>query len=112
MTDANNTMTPIAIVGMSCRLPGQVSTLDEFWTLISRGRDAWGPIPADRMSTAAYHHPDPQRKGCFNPTGGYYLQEDLSQFDAPFFHITQKEAIAMGNRILSINHGLFSLTIP
>ncbi|GLA29678.1 type I Iterative Polyketide synthase (PKS) [Aspergillus niger] len=95
MTDANNTMTPIAIVGMSCRLPGQVSTLDEFWTLISRGRDAWGPIPADRMSTAAYHHPDPQRKGCFNPTGGYYLQEDLSQFDAPFFHITQKEAIAM-----------------
>ncbi|KAI2959036.1 hypothetical protein CBS147322_1358 [Aspergillus niger] len=95
MTITNSSQAPIAIVGMSCRLPGQVRTLDDFWTLISRGRDAWGPIPSDRMSSAAYYHPDPQRKGCFNPKGGYYLQEDFSQFDAPFFHITQQEAIAM-----------------
>ncbi|BCR93085.1 type I polyketide synthase [Aspergillus luchuensis] len=87
--------TPIAIVGMSCRLPGQVRTLDDFWTLVSRGRDTWGPIPSDRISSAAYYHPDPQRKGCFNPKGGYFMQEDLSQFDAPFFHTTQQEAMAM-----------------
>ncbi|GKZ20013.1 type I Iterative Polyketide synthase (PKS) [Aspergillus brasiliensis] len=95
MTITNSSPTPIAVVGMSCRLPGQVRTIDEFWTLISRGRDAWCPIPSDRMSSAAYYHPDPQRKGCFNLKGGYFLQEDLSQFDAPFFHITQQEAIAM-----------------
>ncbi|PYH31947.1 type I polyketide synthase [Aspergillus neoniger CBS 115656] len=89
---------PIAIVGMSCRLPGQVRTLDDFWTLISRGRDTWNPIPSDRISSAAYYHPDPQRKGCFNPKGGYFMQNGLSQFDAPFFHITQQEAIAMASR--------------
>ncbi|PWY84328.1 polyketide synthase [Aspergillus eucalypticola CBS 122712] len=95
MTITDSSLTPIAVVGMSCRLPGEVRTLDDFWTLISRGRDAWGPIPSDRMSSASYYHPDPQRKGCFNPKGGYFLQEDVSQFDAPFFHITQQEAIAM-----------------
>ncbi|KAI3002617.1 hypothetical protein CBS147346_5843 [Aspergillus niger] len=95
MADTNNTVMPIAIVGMSCRLPGQVGNLDDFWTLISRARDAWGPIPSDRMSSAAYYHPDPHRKGCFNPKGGYYLNEDLTKFDAPFFHITQQEALAM-----------------
>jgi len=30
--------TQIAIVGMSCRLPGNVSTPDEFWELCSRAR--------------------------------------------------------------------------
>lgn len=98
MTITDSSLTPIAVVGMSCRLPGEVRTLDDFWTLISRGRDAWGPIPSDRMSSASYYHPDPQRKGCFNPKGGYFLQEDFSQFDAPFFHITQQEAIAMGKK--------------
>ena len=29
---------PIAIVGMSVRLPGNVTTTDEFWELCSRGR--------------------------------------------------------------------------
>lgn len=28
----------IAITGMSCRLPGNVSTPDEFWELLSRAR--------------------------------------------------------------------------
>ena len=96
MTITNSSRTPIAVVGISCRLPGQVRTIDDFWTLVSRGRDAWCPFPSDRISSAAYYHPDPQRKGCFNQKGGYFLQEDLSQFDAQFFHITHQEAIAMG----------------
>lgn len=88
---------PIAIVGMSCRLSGDVSTLDDFWTLLSRSRDGWGPIPEDRISSKAYYHPNPQKKGCFNPKGGYYMNKDFAEFDAPFFHISKQEALAMGN---------------
>ncbi|RYP44955.1 hypothetical protein DL768_008640 [Monosporascus sp. mg162] len=87
--------TPIAVVGMSCRLSGHVSTLDDFWTLVSRSRDGWCPIPEDRMSSDAYYHPNPQKGGCFNQKGGYFMKHDLSRFDAPFFHITKQEAIAM-----------------
>ncbi|KAL6874558.1 polyketide synthase [Trichoderma longibrachiatum] len=86
---------PIAIVGMSCRLSGGVSTIDDFWTMLSRSRDGWRPIPEERFSTKAFYHPDPQKKGCFNNRGGYFMDGDLSTFDAPFFHITKQEAEAM-----------------
>ncbi|KAG5915216.1 Type I Iterative PKS [Claviceps capensis] len=85
----------IAIVGMSCRLSGDVSTPEDLWTMISRSRDGWGPIPESRFSTDAYYHPNPQKNGCFNTKSGYYMNQDLSQFDAPFFNITEQEAMAM-----------------
>ncbi|PHH89077.1 hypothetical protein CDD83_6687 [Cordyceps sp. RAO-2017] len=86
---------PIAIVGMSCRLSGNVSTLDDFWTLVSRGRDGWSPIPEDRYSREAFYHPDPYKMGCFNQDGAYFMTQDLACFDAPFFRITKQEAAAM-----------------
>lgn len=95
---------PIAIVGMSCRLSGDVSTLDELWTTTTRSRDGWGPVPTDRFSSEAYHHPNPQKKGCFNQKGGYFMQRDLSKFDAPFFQITEQEALAMGMSTYTIFH--------
>ncbi|KAH6989651.1 polyketide synthase [Ilyonectria sp. MPI-CAGE-AT-0026] len=88
-------MAPIAIVGMSCRLSGDVSTPEDFWTLLSRSRDGWSPVPEDRFSSDTFYHPNPQKKGCFNFKGGYFMKHDLSKFDAPFFHITAPEAMAM-----------------
>ncbi|OIW25172.1 hypothetical protein CONLIGDRAFT_690934 [Coniochaeta ligniaria NRRL 30616] len=86
---------PIAVVGMSCRLSGDISTPEDLWTMLSRSRDGWTPVPTDRFSVGAYHHPNPQKKGCFNQKGGYFMSQDLSRFDAPFFQITQQEAMAM-----------------
>lgn len=88
--------TPIAIVGMSCRLPGDVSTLEEFWRLMSRARSGWSEIPKERFSKDAYWHPNPEKKGCFNTAGGYFLNQDLACFDAPFFNITAQEAQSLG----------------
>ena len=67
--------------------------------MLSRSRDGWRPIPEERFATKAFHHPDPQKKGCFNNQGGYFMNGDLSTFDAPFFHITKQEAEAMGMNI-------------
>ena len=86
---------PIAIVGMSCRLPGNVSTPDEFWELCSRARDGWSEIPKQRFDAASFQHPNPGKNGCFNPVGGNFLKEDLGLFDAPFFSLTAQEAISM-----------------
>ncbi|KAB2571677.1 Reducing polyketide synthase PKS2 [Lasiodiplodia theobromae] len=88
----DGSLMPVAIVGMSCRLPGDVSTLEEFWRLMSRARSGWSEIPADRFSKDAYWHPNPEKKGCFNNVGGYFLNQDLACFDAPFFNITAQEA--------------------
>ncbi|KAG5927211.1 Type I Iterative PKS [Claviceps africana] len=85
----------IAVVGMSCRLSGGVSTPEDLWTMISRSRDGWGPIPENRFTSSAYYHPNPQKRGCYNTKNGYFMDHDLSQFDAPFFNITEQEANAM-----------------
>ena len=86
---------PIAIVGMSTRLPGNVNSPDEFWELCSRARNVWSEIPKERFENAAFHHPNPGKSGCFNAKGGHFLKEDVGLFDAPFFSLTAQEAISM-----------------
>ncbi|KAL8339056.1 hypothetical protein RB598_007393 [Gaeumannomyces tritici] len=86
---------PIAIIGMSCRLPGGASDPEAFYQLCCLGRSGWTPMPPDRFSKDGYHHPDPDRLGCYNPAGGCFLAEDVALFDAPFFKITEREALAM-----------------
>jgi acyl transferase domain-containing protein len=86
----------VAIIGMSCRLPGNIATVQDFWRMLSGAQSAWSTIPAERYSTSAYHHPNPGKKGCFNAKGGYYLSQDPALFDAPFFSLTREEAEAMG----------------
>ncbi|TVY13419.1 Reducing polyketide synthase PKS2 [Lachnellula arida] len=86
---------PIAIVGMSCRLPGNVTTPDEFWELCSRSRTGWSEIPKERFDNKSFFHPNPGKSGCLNTIGGNFLKEDLGLFDAPFFSLTAQEAISM-----------------
>ena len=87
---------PIAIIGMSCRLSGDVSSLEDFWEMLTRARCGWSEIPNERFSKDAYYHPNPAKKGTFNTVGGYFLKQDPALFDAAFFNITQAEAEAMG----------------
>jgi acyl transferase domain-containing protein len=47
---------PLAIIGMSCRLPG-ATNLDEFWQLIVSGRDATGELPEDVLDRELYYDP-------------------------------------------------------
>lgn len=86
---------PIAIIGYACRLPGQVTSPSDLWELCTRARSGWSPIPKDRFSVDAFHHPNPSKVGCFNPKGGYFLEEDLARFDAPFFNLSVQEATSM-----------------
>lgn len=91
----NQKHTPLAIVGMSCRLPGNVASPAEFWELCARARSGYSEIPKERFDTASFQHPNPGKAGCHNPVGGHFLNTNLAEFDAPFFSLTEKEAISM-----------------
>jgi phthiocerol/phenolphthiocerol synthesis type-I polyketide synthase B len=85
---------PIAIIGMSCRLPGAIGDLSEFWNMLAAGRDVVGTIPNDRMDIERYLGSAAGAAGKFNTRYGGYL-EAIEQFDAAFFGIAPRDAERM-----------------
>lgn len=55
--------TPIAIVGIGFRGPGDAKNVEKLWEMILTGKEAWSAIPAKRWNSAAFHHPDHARHG-------------------------------------------------
>jgi malonyl CoA-acyl carrier protein transacylase len=74
---------PIAIIGLSCRFPGNADDVQAFWQLLHNGVDAITEVPpvrwnSDEMDTRY---------------GGFLQQIDL--FDPQFFGISPREAVSM-----------------
>lgn len=86
---------PIAVVGMGCRLPGGASTPEKFWDLMKEGQSGWARVPKDRWNADSFYHPDNEHRESLNAQSAYFLKEDVSRFDAPFFNITSYEAHTM-----------------
>ncbi|MEW1614489.1 MULTISPECIES: SDR family NAD(P)-dependent oxidoreductase [unclassified Streptomyces] len=82
---------PIAVVGVSCRLPGADGP-DAFWSLLSSGSDAITPVPEGRWEAASGAEPPAGTEPGMR-RGGFL--DSVDTFDAAFFGISPREAVAM-----------------
>ncbi|WP_197513970.1 type I polyketide synthase, partial [Mycobacterium sp. 1165178.9] len=86
--------TPIAVIGMACRLPGGITSPDQLWEALLRGDDLVTEVPPERWDADEYYDPQPGVPGRSVCKWGAFL-DDVAGFDADFFGITEKEATAM-----------------
>ncbi|KAM3079651.1 hypothetical protein ACMFMG_006064 [Clarireedia jacksonii] len=91
MAPSRSPAEPIALVGMSCRLPGGVSNPSKLWDLLADGKSGLSEIPKSRFNVDAFYHPDPSKTGTISAKGGYFLKEDVRLFDNAFFGINNLE---------------------
>ncbi|KAI1278192.1 putative polyketide synthase [Xylaria sp. FL0933] len=85
----------VCIVGMACRLPGGISSPSDLWDFLHNKKSAQCTVPADRYNIKGFYHKDGSRAGVMNVNGGYFLKEDVRQFDNSFFGINNLEASYM-----------------
>ncbi|MCG6861953.1 MAG: acyltransferase domain-containing protein, partial [Chromatiaceae bacterium] len=85
---------PIAIVGVACRFPGGIDSMDKYWDVLRAGEDVVTEIGDERWSKDFFFHPKMQTPGkAYTWAAGVLSDVDL--FDAAFFGISPREACQM-----------------
>jgi malonyl CoA-acyl carrier protein transacylase len=85
---------PIAVIGMSCRFPGGADTPEKFWEILRGGVDAISVVPPERWDAEAFYSTDRDAQGKMCTRWGGFVS-GADRFDAGFFGIAGREAIAM-----------------
>jgi polyketide synthase 5 len=87
-------VTPVAVIGMACRLPGRIDSPELLWEALLRGDDLITEVPPDRWDADEYYDPEPGVPGRTVCRWGGFL-DNVGDFDPEFFGISEREATAM-----------------
>lgn len=81
----------LAIIGMSCRLPGGATSTDKFWDILEKGLDVSQRIPADRFDINTHYDPTGKQLNKSMTQYGCFIDEP-GLFDAAFFNMSPRES--------------------
>ncbi|WPH03598.1 Hypothetical protein R9X50_00648000 [Acrodontium crateriforme] len=81
----------LAIVGLSCRMPGGANDDELFWELLEKGRKTMTTIPVDRFDLATHYDPSGKTENATSTPYGNFIDAP-GMFDAGFFNMSPKEA--------------------
>lgn len=83
--------TPVAVIGMACRLPGGITSPQQLWEALLRGDDLVTEVPPDRWDADDFYDPEPGVPGRSVSKWGAFL-DDVAGFDSEFFGMGEREA--------------------
>ena len=81
----------LAIVGMSCRMPGGGNDLELFWKIMEEGRDVHTTVPPDRFDLKTHYDPSGKTENATQVPFGNFI-DNPGFFDAGFFNMSPREA--------------------
>lgn len=82
---------PIAIVGVGCRYPGGIGSLEQLWQALEEGRDCISQMDDQRWPMRRFLTDDPYKKGgIYSDAMG--LLKGIDRFDPTQFGLTHEEA--------------------
>ncbi|KAG5927477.1 hypothetical protein E4U53_002862, partial [Claviceps sorghi] len=84
-------LSKLAIVGMSCRLPGGATDTERFWDVLAKGLDVSRRIPADRFDIDTHYDATGKQLNKSMTQYGCFIDEP-GLFDAPFFNMSPRES--------------------
>lgn len=85
---------PVAICGMSMRLPGGIHDAEGYWDLLYNMKSGQGTVPKNRYNVDAWYGPG--KIGHVTSKLGYFLDDiDFRNADASFWSMTKQEIEAM-----------------
>jgi polyketide synthase 12 len=94
--DSDGVAEPIAIIGMACRYPGDIASPEDLWEFVAAERCAAAEMPTDRgWDLTRLFHPDQSLPGTSSSRYGGGFVSDAMMFDAEFFGISPRDAMAM-----------------
>lgn len=79
---------------MACRLPGNIKSPEDYWHVLSKGKDVVTEVSSDRWGTDFYSHPDKNEPGK-SYTFAAGVLDNIDLFDPAFFGISPREADQM-----------------
>jgi acyl transferase domain-containing protein len=85
---------PIAVIGFSCRTPGEGNTPEAFWKILEQGECTIGEIPSYRWPVDKYYDANPDAPGKMRCRYGSFLGP-VENFDCRLFGISPVEASFM-----------------
>lgn len=95
MKTAHSKKEPIAVVGIGLRLPGDVNSPDDLWTLLDNKGDAIVDIPSDRWAAAEFLDKKDRNRPGHMVTNQSGFVKDIGMFDPDFFRLNRIEAKCM-----------------
>jgi len=94
--DTSNKKSPdgrVAVIGMACRFPGNISSPEELWLQLLDGFDATESMP-DRWDVEALYSAEQNCLGKMSVKRGGFIN-NVENFDAGFFAMTPREAVSL-----------------